>query len=117
MGCIFGCGIGQAFSLCGNLGANFAACYSCHARERMRRKWNLPPAFGLPPGIDDCLVHFFCAYCASHQVGGGVGAALLSVILKKRQIAGFTCTASYPSTCCDSGLHGESGSPHCAQTG
>lgn len=70
MGCIFGCGIGQAISLCGNAGANFGACYSCHARERMRRKWNLPPAFCLPPGIDDCLVHFLCFYCASHQVGG-----------------------------------------------
>lgn len=57
-------------SLCttaGNFGCNFAACYSCHARERMRRKWSLPPIFGLPPGIDDCLVHFFCFYCSSHQ--------------------------------------------------
>ncbi|KAL4544872.1 hypothetical protein Ndes2526B_g00808 [Nannochloris sp. 'desiccata'] len=67
MGCIFGCGIGQIFSLCGNLGCNFGACYSCHARERLRRRFQLPPAFALPPGIDDFLVHFFCLYCASHQ--------------------------------------------------
>jgi Cys-rich protein (TIGR01571 family) len=51
----------------GNFGCNFGACYSCHARERMRRKWKLPGSFGLPPGVDDCLVHFFCFYCASHQ--------------------------------------------------
>jgi Cys-rich protein (TIGR01571 family) len=67
MGCVFGCGIGQIFSLCGNLGCNFGACYSCHSRERLRRRFNLPPAFALPPGIDDFLVHFFCLYCASHQ--------------------------------------------------
>ena len=51
----------------GNFLCNFAACYSCHAREKLRRRYNLPPAFGLPPGVDDCLVHFFCFYCASHQ--------------------------------------------------
>lgn len=67
MGCLFGCGVGQVFSLCGNIGCNFAACYSCHARERLRRKYKLPPSFCMPPGIDDCLVHFFCFYCASHQ--------------------------------------------------
>lgn len=67
MSCLFSCGIGQVFSLCGNLGINFGACYSCHAREKLRRKFHLPPAFGLPPGIDDCLVHFLCMYCASHQ--------------------------------------------------
>lgn len=67
MGCIFGCGIGQIFSLCGNIGCNFGACYSCHGRERLRRRFQLPPAFGMPPGIDDFLVHFFCLYCASHQ--------------------------------------------------
>ena len=66
-GCVFGCGIGQIFSLCGNIGCNFGACFSCHSRERLRRRFHLPPAFGLPPGIDDFLVHFFCLYCASHQ--------------------------------------------------
>jgi len=35
----------------------------------MRRKYNLPTTFGLPPGCDDCCVHFFCMYCASHQAG------------------------------------------------
>jgi hypothetical protein len=34
-----------------------------------RRRYQLPPTFCLPPGIDDCLVHFLCFYCASHQVG------------------------------------------------
>jgi hypothetical protein len=29
------------------------------------RRYKLPPTFCLPPGIDDCLVHFFCFYCAS----------------------------------------------------
>lgn len=66
-GCLASCGVGQAFSLCGNVGCNFAACASCHARERLRRRYGLPPAFGLPPGIDDCAVHFLCFYCASHQ--------------------------------------------------
>lgn len=46
---------------------NFAACYTCHAREKLRRKYNLPAALGLPPGFDDCCVHFVCMYCASHQ--------------------------------------------------
>ncbi|KAI3425363.1 hypothetical protein D9Q98_009127 [Chlorella vulgaris] len=68
MGCIFSCGIGQAVTCCGsNLLMNCSAWYSCHARERMRRRYKLPPSFGLPPGIDDCLVHFFCFYCAAHQ--------------------------------------------------
>ena len=67
MSCSFSCGIGQIFSLCGNLGCNFGACYSCHSREKMRRRYGLPSAFCMPPGIDDCLVHFFCFYCASHQ--------------------------------------------------
>ena len=31
------------------------------------RKYNLPAVFGLPPGFDDCCVHFICMYCASHQ--------------------------------------------------
>ena len=31
------------------------------------RKYNLPPMCGLPPGVDDCCVHFLCMYCASHQ--------------------------------------------------
>ena len=25
-----------------------------------RRRFNLPPACGLPPGVDDCCVHFLC---------------------------------------------------------
>ncbi len=29
------------------------------------RKYNLPPACGLPPGIDDCCVHFLCLYVSS----------------------------------------------------
>lgn len=67
MGCLFSCGIGQIFSLCGNIGFNFAACYSCNGRAKIRRKFHLPPTFCLPPLIDDCLVHFLCFYCASHQ--------------------------------------------------
>ena len=35
---------------------NFGAWFSCHARERLRRRYQLPPTFGLPPGLDDCLV-------------------------------------------------------------
>jgi len=67
MSCCFSCGVGQIFSLCGNLGCNFGAWYSCHSREKLRRRYELPSAFCLPPGIDDFLVHFFCFYCASHQ--------------------------------------------------
>ena len=67
LGCIFSCGIGQVFSICGNAGANCAACYTCHTRSRMRNRYGLPPVFGLPLGIDDCLVHLLCFYCASHQ--------------------------------------------------
>ena len=67
MGCVFSCGIGQVFSLCGNVCFNFSALYSCHAREKMRRRYKLPPALGLPPGVDDFLVHFFCLYCAVYQ--------------------------------------------------
>jgi Cys-rich protein (TIGR01571 family) len=67
MGCIFSCGIGQVFSLCGNFCFNFSAFYSCHAREKIRRRYNLPPAFGLPPGIDDFVAHFFCLYCSVYQ--------------------------------------------------
>lgn len=68
MGCIFGCGIGQMLTCCGScLITNFGACYSCHAREKLRRRYNLPSACGMPPGIDDCLIHFFCMYCAVHQ--------------------------------------------------
>ena len=67
LGCIFSCGIGQVFSICGNAGANCAACYTCHTRARMRNTYGLPPVFGLPLGIDDCLVHLLCFYCASHQ--------------------------------------------------
>jgi len=60
-------GIGQFLSVLGNCGINCAACYSCHGREKFRRKYKLPPTFGLPPGLDDCCVHFLCGYCASHQ--------------------------------------------------
>lgn len=60
-------GIGQFLTICGNYGVNFAACYTCHTREKFRRRYNLPPACGLPPGIDDCCVHFLCLYCATHQ--------------------------------------------------
>jgi Cys-rich protein (TIGR01571 family) len=67
MGCIFSCGIGQVFSLCGNVCFNFSACYSCHAREKIRRRYKLPPVFGLPPGIDDFIAHFFCLYCSVYQ--------------------------------------------------
>ncbi|KDD75311.1 hypothetical protein H632_c751p0 [Helicosporidium sp. ATCC 50920] len=67
LGCVFSCGIGQVFSLCGNFMFNFAAWYSCHAREKLRRRYNLPSTFGCPPGVDDFLVHFLCFYCASHQ--------------------------------------------------
>ena len=67
LSCAFSCGIGQIFSLCGNLGCNFGAWYSCHAREKMRRRYKLPSTFCLPPGIDDFLVHLLCMYCASHQ--------------------------------------------------
>lgn len=67
MSCVLSCGIGQVFSLCGNLGCNFGAWYSCHAREKLRRRYELPSTFCLPPGIDDFLVHFFCFYCSSHQ--------------------------------------------------
>ena len=31
------------------------------------RKFKLPTTCGLPDGIDDCCVHFWCLYCASHQ--------------------------------------------------
>jgi hypothetical protein len=37
LGCAFGLGIGQAVSICGNYGVNFAACFTCHAREKLRR--------------------------------------------------------------------------------
>ncbi|KAK9850266.1 hypothetical protein WJX84_009716 [Apatococcus fuscideae] len=69
--CMFGiiasAGIGQGITVCGNIGPNFAACYTCHAREKIRRRFNLPPTFGLPPGFDDCCTHFCCMYCSSHQ--------------------------------------------------
>lgn len=39
---------------------------SCPARKLRpaapSRRYNLPPAFGLPPGIDDCLVSLHTAY-------------------------------------------------------
>ena len=28
----------------------------------LRSRFKLPPIFLLPPGIDDCLVHFLCMY-------------------------------------------------------
>ena len=28
----------------------------------LRRRFKLPPIFLLPPGVDDCLVHFLCMY-------------------------------------------------------
>ncbi|KAK9803363.1 hypothetical protein WJX73_008872 [Symbiochloris irregularis] len=59
-------GFGQ-FVAPGGCGFNFAACYTCHGREKLRRKYNLPSTYGLPPGFDDCCTHFFCMYCASHQ--------------------------------------------------
>lgn len=65
--CIFSCGIGQVFSLCGNVVCNFGAIYSCHARRKLRARYRLPPTFGLPPGMDDFLTHFLCFYCSSHQ--------------------------------------------------
>ena len=37
LGCAFSLGIGQAISLFGNYGVNFAACFTCHAREKLRR--------------------------------------------------------------------------------
>ena len=44
--CIFGfiasAGIGQAIVICGNFGPNFSACYTCHAREKIRRCTPLP---------------------------------------------------------------------------
>ena len=98
MSCLFSLGIGQVFSLCGNIGCNFGACYSCHAREKMRRRFGLPPAFGLPPGIDDCAVHFLCFYCSSHQelrelvVRGidGPGLHILDVLPNSfRQVEGY----------------------------
>ncbi len=51
LGCAFGLGIGQAISICGDYGVNFAACFTCHAREKLRRcilppqYWALPPTF------------------------------------------------------------------------
>ncbi|CAL5228655.1 g11824 [Coccomyxa viridis] len=67
LGCAFSLGIGQAISICGDYGVNFAACFTCHSREKLRRRFKLPPVLLLPPGIDDCIVHFLCTYCASHQ--------------------------------------------------
>lgn len=37
LGCAMGLGIGQIISICGNYGINFAAPFTCHAREKMRR--------------------------------------------------------------------------------
>lgn len=69
MACVLSCGIGQILSLCGNVGANFGALYTCNARRKVRSKWKLPPAIPCcVPGVDDCLVDFFCFYCASHQL-------------------------------------------------
>lgn len=38
LGCALSLGIGQGISICGNYGANFAACFTCHAREKLRRQ-------------------------------------------------------------------------------
>ena len=41
----------------------FFTCSSCKLSLHccgLRRRYNLPPAFGLPPGIDDCLMHLIC---------------------------------------------------------
>jgi hypothetical protein len=38
-------------------------------RLQVRQKYRLPPAIPcFPLGLDDCLVDFFCFYCASHQL-------------------------------------------------
>ena len=42
LGCAFGLGIGQAISICGDYGVNFAACFTCHAREKLRRRARPP---------------------------------------------------------------------------
>ena len=69
MACVLSCGIGQILSLCGNAGANFGSLYTCNARRKVRSKFKLPPAIPCCfPGVDDCLVDFFCFYCASHQM-------------------------------------------------
>lgn len=65
-GATFGLGFILAIAALGH-GPNCLACCVCHVREKFRRKYNLPPAFGLPPGIDDCLVSFLCPYFSSHQ--------------------------------------------------
>ncbi len=46
------------------------ACESARGltRTRAARKFGLPTTFGLCNGVDDCIVHLFCMYCASHQV-------------------------------------------------
>lgn len=63
----FGLTFGLAFIDCVHL-ISFEACYTCHSREKLRRKYNIPATFCcLPPGIDDWVVHCFCMYCASHQ--------------------------------------------------
>ena len=38
LGCAFSLGIGQAISICGDYGVNFAACFTCHSREKLRRR-------------------------------------------------------------------------------
>ena len=69
MACVFSCGIGQVLSLCGNVCSNFAAVYTCNARRKVRQRYGLPPAIPCcVDGVDDCLVDFFCFYCASHQL-------------------------------------------------
>ena len=42
LGCALSLGIGQGISICGNYGANFAACFTCHAREKLRRQGPTP---------------------------------------------------------------------------
>ena len=44
---------------------SFVAFTTCHSRLHMRRKYNLPPACGLPERIDDCIVHLVSIRCDS----------------------------------------------------
>ena len=37
LGVILSSGVAEGLSVCGNFGPNFAACYTCHSREKIRR--------------------------------------------------------------------------------